>query len=185
MLTQVTDRRRLAADVVVESVQVPVVLSDDEKWNCEIQLNKAFLACKQRGGGPVHINLITNRSRVFGVKELPKVNAINHYRYNDKLPEIPKGKTVVFIGSHRNYTESETKIIDAFCASHDAVVFYEMTSGYYGRYGIKYDLMAAQSLSNSSYMLGKLPEQISSLLSNLSKFGGFVGMVRLKTRLES
>lgn len=151
MLTQVTDRRQLAADVVVESVQVPVVLSDDEKWNCEIQLNKAFLACKQRGGGPVHINLITNRSRAFGVKELPKVNAIKYYRYIDNLPELPEGKKVVFIGSHRNFTESETRIIDDFCASQNAVVFYEMTSGYYGRFGIKYDLIAAQTLSNSAF----------------------------------
>lgn len=151
MLTQVTDRRQLAADVVVASVEVPVVLSDDEKWNCEIQVNKALLACKQRGGGPVHINLITNRSRSFGVKELPKVNAIKHYSYNDLLPDLPDGKKVVFIGSHRKFSDAETRIIDDFCASQDAVVFYEMTSGYYGRYGIKYDLIAAQSMSNSAF----------------------------------
>lgn len=151
MLTQVTDRRQLAADVVVASVEVPVVLSDDEKWNCEIQVNKALLACKQRGGGPVHINLITNRSRSFGVKELPKVNAIKHYSYNDLLPDLPDGKKVVFIGSHRKFSDAETRIIDDFCASQDAVVFYEMTSGYYGKYGIKYDLIAAQSMSNSAF----------------------------------
>lgn len=151
MLTQVTDRRQLAADVVVEKVEVPVVLSDDEKWNCEIQINKALLACKQRGGGPVHINLITNRSRSFGVKELPKVNAIKHYRYSDELPDLPEGKKVVFIGSHRHFTEAETRIVDEFCASQDAVVFYEMTSGYYGRYGIKYDLLAAQTSSGSDF----------------------------------
>ena len=151
MLTQVTDRRQLAADVVVSSVEVPVVLSEDEKWNCEIQINKALLACKQRGGGPVHINLITNRSRAFGVKELPKVNAIKRYSYNEFLPDLPDGKKVVFIGSHRKFSEAETRIIDEFCASQDAVVFYEMTSGYYGRYGIKYDLIAAQSMSNSAF----------------------------------
>ena len=151
MITQVTDRRQLAADVVVASVEVPVVLSDDEKWNCEIQINKALLACKQRGGGPVHINLITNRSRSFGVKTLPKVNAIKHYDYGDTLPELPAGKKVVFIGSHRNFSETETRIIDDFCASQDAVVFYEMTSGYYGRYGVKYDLIAAQSASESDF----------------------------------
>lgn len=151
MLTQVTDRRQLAADVVYMSVQVPIVLSDDEKWNCEIQLNKALIACKQRGGGPVHINLITNRSRSFGVNELPKVNCIKHYNYEDNLPELPKGKKVVFIGSHRHMNVDETDLIDRFCASQDAVVFYEMTSGYYGRYGIKYDLLAAQKMTNSDF----------------------------------
>ena len=151
MITQVTDRRQLAADVAVASVEVPVVLSDDEKWNCEIQINRALLACKQRGGGPVHINLITNRSRLFGVKTLPVVNAIKHYNYCDALPNMPAGKKVVFIGSHRLFSESETRIIDDFCASQDAVVFYEMTSGYYGKYGIKYDLIAAQSMSNSDF----------------------------------
>lgn len=151
MLTQVTDRRQLASDVVVMSVQVPIVLSDDEKWNCEIQLNKALIACRQKGGGPVHINLITNRSRSFGVHELPKVNCIKHYDYEDSLPELPEGKKVVFIGSHRNMTDAETRMIDNFCASQDAVVFYEMTSGYYGRYGIKYDLLSAQKMSNSEF----------------------------------
>ena len=151
MITQVTDRRQLAADVVVMSVHVPVVLSDDEKWNCEIQINKALLACRQRGGGPVHINLITNRSRAFNVKELPKVNAIKRYYYKDALPELPNGSKVVFIGSHRNLTPEETELIDSFCASQDAVVFYEMTSGYYGHFGIKYDLIAAQSLSASEF----------------------------------
>ena len=151
MITQVTDRRQLAADVVVAKVEVPVVLSDDEKWNCEIQINKALLACKQRGGGPVHINLITNRSRSFGVKELPQVNAIKYYSYNDLFPDLPVGKKVVFIGSHRQFSETETRVIDNFCASQDAVVFYEMTSGYFGRYGIKYDLIAAQSMSNSAF----------------------------------
>ena len=151
MITQVTDRRQLAADVAVASVEVPVVLSDDEKWNCEIQINRALLACKQRGGGPVHINLITNRSRLFGVKTLPVVNAIKHYNYCDVLPDMLTGKKVVFIGSHRLFSESETRIIDDFCASQDAVVFYEMTSGYYGKYGIKYDLIAAQSMSNSDF----------------------------------
>lgn len=151
MITQVTDRRQLAADVVVKSVQVPVVLSDDEKWNCEMQLNTALHACMQKGGGPVHINLITNRSRSFNSKELPKVNSIKRFCYDDSLPKLPEGKIVVFIGSHKDMTEEATGKIDAFCASQDAVVFYEMTSGYYGRFGVKYDLMAAQSLSNSAF----------------------------------
>ncbi len=148
---QVTDRRQLPADVVVTSVQVPFVSSDSERWNCEIQINKALLACRQRGGGPVHINIITNRDRGFNVKELPTVKSIKRYSYYDSLPELPKGNKVIFIGSHRSFTSDETHLIENFCESQDAVVFYEMTSGYHGKYGIKYDLIAAQSMSDSLF----------------------------------
>ena len=151
LCTQVTDRRQLPADVVVRSVQVPFVQSDEDKWNCEIQINKALLSCRQRGGGPVHINIITKRDRGFDVKQLPRVKAIKRYAYNDVLPDLPDGKKVVFIGSHRSFTPEETATIDAFCASQDAVVLYEMTSGYHGSYGIKYDLIAAQSMSDSPF----------------------------------
>ena len=49
---------------------------------------------------------------------------------------MAKGKIVVFVGTHRAFTEPQTKAIDAFCANYDAVVICDHTSGYYGEYKI-------------------------------------------------
>lgn len=149
LIPQVTDRRNLPDDVAFLSVQVPVVKMNDDMWNCSIQINKALTECRRRGGGPVHINLQTRYSRNFNVKELPKVNVIHRIGIRDVFPDLPQGKIVVFIGSHRTFTEEETKVIERFCSDNDAIVFYEMSSGYYGEYGIKYDLIAAQDCFDS------------------------------------
>ena len=144
LIPQVTDRRVLPNDVVLLSVQVPIVKMNDEVWNCSIQINKALTTCLKCGGGPVHINLQTRYSRNFDVKTLPDVQVIKRIDYRDEYPTLPDGKIVVFIGSHRTFTAGEIEVIDQFCSDHDAVVFYEMSSGYNGRYGIKYDLIAGQ-----------------------------------------
>lgn len=148
LIPQVTDRTQLPNDVAFLSVQVPVVKMNDDLWNCSIQINKALTECRRHGGGPVHINLQTRYSRNFNVKELPHVNVIRRIGIRDEFPDLPQGKTVVFIGSHRTFTKEETEAIDRFCADNDSVVFYEMSSGYSGQYGIKYDLMAAQEYSD-------------------------------------
>lgn len=164
-IPQVTDRTKLPNDVVMLSVQVPVIKMNDDIWNCSIQINKALTECRRRGGGPVHINLQTRYSKNFNVKELPKVNVIRRIGIRDEFPSLPNGKIVVFIGSHKTFTKEETEILDRFCGDNDAVVFYEMNSGYYGEYGIKYDIIAAQDYSD-------LPLKHIDLLIQIGEIAG-------------
>ena len=174
-IPQVTDRRFLPNDVAVLSVQVPVVKMNDEIWNCSIQINKALLECRRHGGGPVHINLQTRYSRNFNVKELPNVNVIRRIGMRDEFPILPEGKIVIYVGAHRNFTEEETNAIDRFCQTNDAVVFYEMSSGYHGKYGIKYDLIAAQNYSDS-------PLKIIDLLIQIGELAGADFFAELKPK---
>lgn len=149
LIPQVTDRTHLPNDVTFLSVQVPPIKMAEEEWNCTNQLCKALTECTRHGGGPVHINLQTRYSRNFNVKNLPTVKPIRRICYRDKFPSIADGKIVIFVGSHRKFTQMETDSIDRFCECNNAVVFYEMSSGYHGKYGIKYDLIAAQEYSDS------------------------------------
>jgi len=176
LIPQVTDRTTLPNDVVFLSVQVPVVKMNDEIWNCSIQINKALTECRRHGGGPVHINLQTRYSRNFNVKELPNVNVIRRIGIRDQFPDLPQGKIVVFIGSHRKFTKEETEAVDRFCADNDSVVFYEMCSGYDGQYGIKYDLIAAQDYSDN-------PLRHIDLLIQIGEIAGadFFGNLKPKT----
>lgn len=139
------DRRKLPNDIVKISVEAPVIKDANDEKMCTIEVNKALLELKHHGGGPVHINLFTNYSKNFSVKELPPVRAIRRYTVFDTLPSFPSGKVAVFVGSHKRFTEQETDALDCFCGTHDAVVICDHTSGYNGKYMVQPALAYAQS----------------------------------------
>jgi len=146
LIPQNIDRRVTPNDITRLSVALPVIRNKSDERFCEIEANKAMLELKRNGGGPVHINLFTTYSRNFNIKTLPPAHVIRRYFYFDTLPEIPcgNGHVAVFIGSHKEFSEEETKAIDRFCAAHDAVVFCDHTSGYHGYYGVHSSLIFRQ-----------------------------------------
>ncbi|MDD4200907.1 MAG: thiamine pyrophosphate-binding protein [Eubacteriales bacterium] len=141
---QVIDRQSQPNDVVKISVILPVINTPDEEWNCEILANKAILELKRYGGGPVHINLITTYSRDFSVNKLPSMRVIDRISMNDSFPKMPEGRIGIFVGSHKIWNRELTEAVDAFCASNNAVVFCDHTSGYKGKYRLLYSLVASQ-----------------------------------------
>lgn len=145
LMPQVIDRSRQMADMVVESVLLNMVRTKDEEWDCEIKANKALLALRRHGGGPVHINLETAYSQDFSLQELPPARQIRRIMPHDDFPALPsEGKIAIFIGAHQPCNERLTNAIDAFCGSHDAVVFCDLTSGYHGIYEFHQSTIASQ-----------------------------------------
>ena len=138
---------------------------------CTIEVNKALLELKHHGGGPVHINLFTNYSKNFSVKELPPVRVIRRFTVFDSLPAFPKGKVAVFVGSHIKFTDKETKALDRFCATHDAVVICDHTSGYKGKYQVQAALPFAQQQYNSPNKKYDLIVHIGEVSGNYSCYG--------------
>lgn len=128
------DRSATAKDVVRYSTELPIVRGERDEAFVTIEANKAILELSRDGGGPVHINLYTTYSQDFSVKDLPKVRSIHRYYAWDELPAIPEGKIAVYVGSHRTFTQEQVDSIDCFCATYDAFVICDHTSGYYGRY---------------------------------------------------
>lgn len=119
LIDQQIDRRNIPNDIAMESVTIPMVKSFGDERFCEIEANKAILALKLNGGGPVHINLYTEYSHNFSIKQIPHVNTIyRHTIFDGELPNIPKGeRIVVHIGSHQNCSDELTEAIDAFVKS--------------------------------------------------------------------
>ena len=146
LIDQQIDRRNIPNDIAMESVTIPMVKDKEDERFCEIEANKAILALKLNGGGPAHINMYTRYSHDFTVKEIPHVNAIYRYTVFDKeWPVIPQdGRIVVRVGSHANFSDEQTKAIDAFCATYDAVVCCDHTSGYRGKYEVHGQLVFGQ-----------------------------------------
>ena len=77
MWPQMTDRFHLPSDIVNLSVQCPLPRTYEEERDCELKVNRALLALKWHGGGPVHINLETAFSARFKTEVLPEVRRID------------------------------------------------------------------------------------------------------------
>ena len=146
LVDQQIDRRNLPNDIAMESVTIPMVKDKEDERYCEIEANKAMLALTMNGGGPAHINMYTKYSHDFSITEIPNVNAIyRHTVFDKEWPAMPQdGKIIVRIGSHADFTESLTKAVDRFCATHDAVVCCDHTSGYRGKYEVHAQLVCGQ-----------------------------------------
>ena len=168
LIDQQIDRRNLPNDIAVESVTIPMVKDIEDERMCEIEANKAILALKLKGGGPAHINMYTKYSKDFSVKEIPSVNPI--YRltvYDKEWPQNPEGKIAIKIGSHTNFTEEQTKAIDNFCATYDAIVCCDHTSGYRGRYEAHGQIVFGQQKWKSSLRDVNLCIQIGEVSGDL------------------
>lgn len=145
LVPQVIDRSLQQADTVHESILVNMVRTADEEWDCEIKVNRALLALRRHGGGPVHINLETGYNQDFSLRELPPARLIRRIMPHDDFPELPGGvKIGVFVGAHQPFSPELTQAVDAFCAACDAVVFVDVTSGYHGAYEFHPALLASQ-----------------------------------------
>lgn len=146
LIDQQIDRRNLPNDIAMESVTIPMVKDKEDERFCEIEANKAILALKLNGGGPAHINLYTRYSQNFSITEIPHVNAIfRHTVFDQKLPEIPQnGRIVIFVGAHVDFSDRLTVAVDKFCATYDAVVLCDHTSGYRGKYEVHFQLVCGQ-----------------------------------------
>lgn len=145
LLDQQIDRRNIPNDIATESVTLPLVRCQEDEKYCTIEANKAILALSHRGGGPAHINLVTGYSKDFSVKEIPFVRVIRRYTAHDEFPPLgSNGHIAIFIGAHRQFTTQEQQSIDTFCEKYNAIVIYDRTSGYSGKYGINYALIGSQ-----------------------------------------
>lgn len=151
LVPQNIDRRNLPHDTAKYSVELPVIKDDRDEEYVEREANKAILELRRNGGGPAHINLITTYSRDFSVRELPPVRAMRRFQAWEKFPDMPKGKIAVYVGSHNRFSEKQTQAIDRFCATHDALVICDHTSGYYGKYKLLPTLVQLQANAVSPF----------------------------------
>ncbi len=134
LIFQNIDRSNPPHDAVKLSVELPVVKDERDEAFVMMEANKAILELRRNGGGPVHINMFTTYSQDFSVKELPPVRVMKRVQAWEEMPQMPKGDICVYVGSHVHFTIEQTIAVDAFCATHDAIVICDHTSGYYGKY---------------------------------------------------
>lgn len=92
--------------------------------------------------------MATRYSRL-DTKELPRQRIIHRYTIKDSWPQLPEGRIAVTAGGHKIWNQELTETVDNFCASNDAVVFTDHSSGYHGRYSVHATLPASQEMYDS------------------------------------
>ena len=146
MIAQVTDRSVKPNDVCVHAEHIPTCTDAIAEWDATIRINRAILALKRHGGGPVHINLATVYSKNFSVKELPVAKVIRRISTEDKFPEIVKGKRIaIFVGSHTKWSERLTTVVDKFCTKYNSVIFCDHSSNYKSNFRVCNAIVGTQS----------------------------------------
>lgn len=141
--SQVIDRSQAPVDTVMESVNVEKIHDKEDEWETIVNVNKALLALTHNGGGPAHINLQFS-CNTYETKELPSARVIRRVVDTKDMPELPKGKIAIFVGSHKPLSEELATAIDAFCETHNAAVICDKTSSYNGKYRVDYALVSCQ-----------------------------------------
>ena len=149
-IPQVIDRSAHLNDTQLLSVELPFIDNGSDEWYCCLKTNEALLELRHRGGGPVHINLETKLSPDYSCMELPDVRMISRIYPADVFPQVPDKKIAIFVGSHKVWTDTLTKAVDKFCETYNAVVLYDHTSNYTGKYGVLANLVTNQEGYKSS-----------------------------------
>lgn len=141
---QCTNRSTPPIDSVVASYCIETIKDDDDEWDCNVKINNAISDLRYKGGGPVHINLITKGCNDYSIRELPKSRIIKRICINDKYPSLEGKKVIVFIGEHLKWSKEETDLLDNFCEQYNTVALCDQTSNYKGRYRVLSALIASQ-----------------------------------------
>ena len=144
-MPQILDRSVQLADTVKKSIQLYEVHTEEDAWACNLAINNVILETKRNGGGPVHINMVTNYSNDFSNKVLPTERVIERVSCSDSFPKIGVSRVAIYIGAHSVFTKEEERNIEEFCEKYNGVVLCDHPSNYNGKYKIIPSLITAQS----------------------------------------
>ena len=153
LLPQMLDRRNPISDTVRFSLQCPVPRTTTDVEDCVSNVNKAILELFRHGGGPVHINLETDRIATFNARSLPDCRIVK--RITPFVGEWPnlgeRQKIAIWIGAHKPFTHEEKYAVEKFVETHNAVVLVDHTSSYCGKGTIQSALLCSQCGRSTKY----------------------------------
>lgn len=144
---QAPDQCSLPKDSVKKSFDLPPVTDENTRMQVYHNAKEAILETTHRCPGPIQLNIriVDAQQGQFVNTELPSIRPLRRYMAWDKWTNcILEGKKIlIVIGEHRPFTKRQQKAIDTFCESHNAVVYVNHLSNYYGKYCIQANLLVS------------------------------------------
>lgn len=161
---QVIDRSQQMKDMVKESVVADCVYTEEDEKALVTELNRAFIALRRNGGGPVHINLVTTYSIDYSARSLPNVRGIRYIADIRNMPSIKKYKRIaILVGVHKIWEDELLNTVDCFCKDYNAVVLMNHASNYKGKYGVNHAVIMNQNQYHSPLLNAELVIYIGSV----------------------
>ena len=150
-IPQMIDRTNQMNDIARISVHIPTIHDKEDEWAYSLKINAALLELTRHGGGPVHIDLATEYSPNFNIKELPISKIVKRIHSNDCMPELNSPCVAIFVGAHKKWTDKLITLVDKFCEIYNGAVLCDHTSNYSGKYRIFPNLVVGQEQYISPY----------------------------------
>ena len=145
LVEQAIDRSRIQNDAALLSVNLDPVQSNADFAYTELIVNKALSELTHHGGGPVHIQLISDYTGTFNTKELPHVHRIMRFTHEDAWPELDRtSKIAIMLGVEPAYKKQQITALEKFVEVTNAVVLTSNVSGYHGKYAVQAALACQQ-----------------------------------------
>ena len=135
-LMQAPDQTSLPRDSVKKSYSLPYISNEKDRLMCVRIINEAILELTHHRPGPIQLNIPIDDSErlVFDSNSLPEIKAIRRYTLQDDWNFVLGNKKIlVLIGESRTYSTEETRAIDSFVESYNAVVYTNHLSNYHGK----------------------------------------------------
>lgn len=163
---QAPNQISLPVDCVKKSYTLPIVQgTSDYLESCRVS-NEAILELTHNGKGPVQLNIPWQDFEISPVdRHIQKtIKRYTSFNEQDKL----KGKKIMIVaGEHRPYDKETLEAINAFCRTHDCVIYTNHLSNLHTEYAINGNLFLSTNPSD---------DELKNLLPNiLISIGGQTG----------
>ena len=129
--TQKIDQMSIFETITKSNIELPMIKDEEDIWYCERILNEAFIALKQHGTGPIHINIplvgSTNDLWMKQDENEDTTKYIDYYSYETKnwidISDELSGKKILFVlGQNTTLTNHEKEQLNHLIYKLNAVV---------------------------------------------------------------
>lgn len=138
--TQKIDHMSLFDSITKKNINLPVIKDEEDVWYCQRILNEAFIALRNNGGGPIHINvpligdandMMEDGQNKYGIND---IKFIDYYDIHSSFEDIYvafKDKNILFVfGQDIVLREDEKSIIREFVEKYNIPVLTDSLSNF-------------------------------------------------------
>lgn len=122
--TQKIDQMSLFDSITKKNINLPVIKDQEDVWYCQRILSEAFIALKQNGTGPIHINvpligdandMMEDGQHKYGIDDVKFIDYYNQYdEFFDIWHKLSGKKIMLVLGQDIFMSEEEKSVVRSF-----------------------------------------------------------------------
>lgn len=179
---QAPNQTSLPIDCVKESYSLPIIqCTSDYLESCRLA-NEAILELTHNGNGPVQLNIPWQDFEIKPVNfDVPK-HIERHYCFNEH-DELRGKKILIIAGEHRPYEKDVIEAIEAFCDTHNCVIYINHLSNLHTPYSIEGNLFLATNPSEKE-LKNLIPDILISIGGQTGDYPFYCTFSKTQYKLE-